>query len=98
MQESPIRIKPGSKATAIRIAKALKVQHVQVVEWAVDALGAYFDAHNGRLLLPLDFRQRFTLHQEPLILMEPPPAESKSIREAARGKTSTARRASGARV
>lgn len=84
-QVPPIRIKAGNKATAERIAAAIGVPYIQVVEWAVEALGEYFDAHKGRLLLPLDFRDRFTVHREgPMILHEPPRARSTPTRTAVR--------------
>jgi hypothetical protein len=86
VQEPPIRIKTASKATAKRIADALGLNQIQVVEQAVDALGAYFDFHGGKLLLPLDFSQRFRVWTEPMILEERP-VESKSVRAAARSKT-----------
>jgi hypothetical protein len=57
-----------------------------VNRWAIEALGAYFDAYGGNLLMPLDFRRRFTVHEEPMILEEPPVAPRLN-RAAARSKT-----------
>jgi hypothetical protein len=68
----PVRFTEGQAASLKRIAAACGVGEQDVARWAVEALGAYWQAHGERLLLPLDFSQRFSIHSEPMILHEPP--------------------------
>lgn len=97
-----VRFSETQNAILKEIANACDVKDVDVARWAVDALGDYFRHHGKRLLLPLRFHETFSVvtidPTKPLVLFEPPRAQRESVREAARGKTSTARRASGARV
>lgn len=90
IQEPPIRIKPTSRKTAARVADDLGVSYIDVIEWAVDALGAYYEHHGKRLLLPLRFNETFSITiltaEKPLVLHEPPHAQSESTRAAARSK------------
>lgn len=86
----PVRFTQGQAAFLKQIAAACQVGEQDVARWAVEALGAYWEAHGQRLLLPLDFRQRFTVQIEPpTILFEPPRAESESGSSVARGRTKT---------
>lgn len=73
-KNEPSRVRFSEEQNAIlkKIAAACDVTEVTVARWAVEALGAYWQAHGERLLLPLDFRQRFTVRSEPLVLHEPP--------------------------
>lgn len=80
VQEAPIRISPASKSTAKRIAEAIGAQHIQIVDWAVEALGHYFDHHRERLLLPLRFNETFFVYQAAPPLLELPPHQPKLIR------------------
>jgi hypothetical protein len=94
----PVRFTEGQAAALKRIAAACGVGYQDVARWAVEALGAYWEAHGQRLLLPLDFRQRFTVRQEPMILQEPPNAQPKSGHGAGSTRTNTPRRKATARV
>jgi hypothetical protein len=53
------------------------LKEVDVVRLAIDALGDYWRHHKGRLMVPLDYRESFTviaapLAPQPMILHEPP--------------------------
>jgi hypothetical protein len=85
-----VRFSEKQHAILKRIAEACDVKDVDVARWAVEALGAYWSAHGGRLLLPLDFTQRFSVHSERMILEEPP-VEPRSNRAGGGNKTNTRR-------
>lgn len=62
-REAPVRISGDHKAIAERIAKGVKPKKPltisTVMELAIEALEDYFDAHKGRLLLPLNYDHVF---------------------------------------
>lgn len=79
-----VRFSEELSAILKRIAALYEANDVDVVRWAVKALGVYHDAHGH--LPPME------ASSQPMILHEPPRAESKSGSSGARGKMKTGAR------
>lgn len=55
-----VRLKSAQRAGLQRLADKYGVEMVDVLRWAIDALLQYCEAHEGRLVLPVDFNESFT--------------------------------------
>jgi hypothetical protein len=80
-QESPISASAEAKATLARLANALGIRKIDLLDQAMKAMDDYVSHHNGRLILPLNFRETFQIttidSERPMILHELPRAQSK---------------------
>jgi hypothetical protein len=82
-REKPVRIRQAHKTTVEKIAGATGVTYQEVIGWAIDALGDYYEHHGKRLLLPLRFTETFRVYQmNPSLEVRPgvKPAPPKSVR------------------
>ncbi len=52
-----VRIPKADRDWLVDIAAAYGVDAVVVIRWAIDALRRYVEANNGRVHLPIDFRE-----------------------------------------
>jgi hypothetical protein len=51
------RIPKADRDWLVEVAAAYGVDAVQILRWALDAMRQYIAANNGRVHLPLDFRE-----------------------------------------
>ena len=60
-------------------ARANGVEEAQIIRWALEALRQYVDEHGGRLHLPINIRELWTLAQPvtPIAEQPAPPAKRK---------------------
>ncbi len=63
-------------------ARANGVEEAQIVRWALEALRQYVDEHAGRLHLPINIRELWTLAQEVKPTANEPAAASAKRKEA----------------
>jgi hypothetical protein len=86
-QESPIAASAEAKAILKRLSGQLKLRQIDLLDHALKALDQFVSVHGGRILLPLDFTERFSIQSERMILHEPP-APPKPSRGAGDRRTS----------
>jgi hypothetical protein len=52
-----VRIPKADRDWLFEVAERYGVDAAQVIRWAIEAMRKYVDANNGRVHLPIDFRE-----------------------------------------